>query len=139
MRRKMSDYTRRGSTIFGLAIAATLALGASQASAQGLRFGGSQVQIYGGNGGYIGGGYRAGYPRRGPRVQVYRGGGHYDYHAPSVHLDPVYHPEYSHWTPLQGYHSHGHYDLVPHVTPGHYGYHDGPHFGGHHGGGHFGH
>lgn len=148
----MSDFTRRGLTVLGLAVAATLAFGATTASAQGFRFGGAQVQVYGGNGGYIGAGYgavnrsryggsgyRAGYPRRAPRVQVYGGiqhGGHYDYHAPSVHYDEVYHPEYSHWTPLRGWHTHGHYDLVPHVTPGHYDYHHGPHHGPHHGGHH---
>jgi hypothetical protein len=42
------------------------------------------------------------------------------YHAPSVHYDRVYHPTYSHWTRSRGYHSHGHYDTVPHYVPGHY-------------------
>lgn len=129
----MSDVTRRGLTVFGLAIAATLALGATSASAQGLHLGGAQIQVHSGNGGYIaagyGPGYRAVYPRRAPRVGVSRG--HYDYHAPSLHYDEVYHPEYSHWTPLRGFHTHGHYDLVPHVTPGHYDYHRGPHHGRH--------
>jgi hypothetical protein len=42
------------------------------------------------------------------------------YHAPSVHLDRVYHPTSTHWTPSQGLHTHGHYDTVPHYTPGHF-------------------
>ena len=42
------------------------------------------------------------------------------YHAPSVHYDQVYHPEYLHWTPGRGVHTHGHYDVVPHYVPGHY-------------------
>jgi hypothetical protein len=42
------------------------------------------------------------------------------YHAPSVHYHRVYHPEYSHWTPHRGLHTHGHYDYVPHYTPGHF-------------------
>jgi hypothetical protein len=41
------------------------------------------------------------------------------YHPPSVHYDHVYHPDYSHWTPYQGWHSHGHYHAVPHFVPGH--------------------
>ena len=42
------------------------------------------------------------------------------------HLDYQYHPEYSHWTPLRGLHTHGHYDAVPHYShgyPGHHPYH----------------
>ena len=56
------------------------------------------------------------------------------YHGPSVHTDHVYHPEYYHWTPGRGLHSHGHYDAVPHVTPGHFDHlhgnhvHGNPHF-----------
>lgn len=54
---------------------------------------------------------------------------HFDFHhaapvyrppvvyAPRVHYDRVYYPEYHHWTPDLGYHSHGHYDYVPHYTP----------------------
>ena len=42
------------------------------------------------------------------------------YHAPSVHYDRVYHPEFYHWTPGRGLHSHGHYDYVPHYVPGHF-------------------
>ena len=49
------------------------------------------------------------------------------YHAPSVHYDRVYHPTTSHWTPWRGWHTHGHYDYVPHYTPGHYDYHHGNH------------
>lgn len=41
------------------------------------------------------------------------------YHAPSVHYDTQWHG-YSHWTPYRGLHSHGHYDTVPHYTPGHF-------------------
>jgi hypothetical protein len=84
---------------------------------------------------YIGGGYSgrpsagyggyAGYGRSAyaPRSYGYGyGSSRYSapiYHGPSVHLDPVYHPEYYHWTPGRGLHTHGHYDLVPHYTPGH--------------------
>ena len=42
------------------------------------------------------------------------------YHPPSVHYDRVYHPEYYHWTPGRGLHTHGHYDYVPHYVPGHF-------------------
>lgn len=42
------------------------------------------------------------------------------YDPPSVHYDRVYHPDYQHWTPSRGFHTHGHYDLVPHYVPGHY-------------------
>jgi hypothetical protein len=59
-------------------------------------------------GGFYGGGFNYG-GSRGPI-----------YHAPSVHLDRVYHPDYSHWTPGRGVHTHGHYDVVPHYTPGHF-------------------
>jgi hypothetical protein len=44
------------------------------------------------------------------------------YHAPSLHYDRVYHPEVYHWTPSRGLHTHGHYDTVPHYTPGHVHY-----------------
>jgi hypothetical protein len=128
----MSDFTRRGLTVFGLAIDATLALGATSAKAQGLRIGGAQVQIVAGNGGYIAAGYNAGYPRRVVPAPVF-GGVHYGHYGPSLHYDRVYHPEYSHWTPRSGWHTHGHYDLVPHVTPGRHYYDRGPHRGHHHG------
>jgi len=42
------------------------------------------------------------------------------YHQPSVHVDRVYHAETRHWTPFRGLHTHGHYDSVPHYTPGHF-------------------
>jgi len=42
------------------------------------------------------------------------------YHGPSVHYDRVYHPTTTHWTPRRGVHTHGHYDVVPHYTPGHF-------------------
>jgi hypothetical protein len=32
----------------------------------------------------------------------------------------VYHPDYSHWTPYRGWHSHGHEHVVPHYLPGHF-------------------
>jgi hypothetical protein len=44
------------------------------------------------------------------------------WHAPSVHYDRVYHPTQVHWTPNSGWHTHGHYDVVPHYTPGHVHY-----------------
>ena len=102
------NVVRKGVTVLGLTIAAVLAIGASQASAQGFRIGGGQVEIYGGQGGY-GGGYR-GAPRRGRQVDVYRRQGHYDYHPGGVHYDRPSHPGYSHWTPFQRYPAHGHYD-----------------------------
>ncbi len=52
------------------------------------------------------------------------------YHAPSVHYHSQYHHEYSHWTPYRGWHSHGHYDAVPHYTPGHFDYKHGNHIHG---------
>jgi hypothetical protein len=121
------NVVRKGLMVLGLA--ATLAVGASQASAQEFRYGG-QPEFLGGQYGYAGGGYR-GAPRRPGRVNVQRRG-HYDYHPGGVHYDRVYHPEYSHWTPFQGFHTHGHYDVTPHATPGHYDYHRGGHSGGHH-------
>lgn len=65
-----------------------------------------------------------------PRTSFYIGWGSPSvpiYHAPSVHYDAVYHAEYLHWTPLRGLHTHGHYDLVPHYTPGHFDYLHGGH------------
>jgi hypothetical protein len=41
------------------------------------------------------------------------------YHAPSVHLHRTYHHDYFHWTPVDGWHSHGHFHVEPHFTPGH--------------------
>jgi hypothetical protein len=64
----------------------------------------------------------------GPRHVGYGYGYHGPiYHPPSVHYHKVYHPEYSHWTPWRGWHTHGHYDRVPHYTPGHFDYHHGDH------------
>ena len=58
------------------------------------------------------------------------------YRAPAVHFDRVYHPTTSHWTPSRGYHTHGHYDSVPHFTPryngGGYGNHNHINHGHHH-------
>jgi hypothetical protein len=42
------------------------------------------------------------------------------FHAPSLHFHRVYHPTHLHWTPNRGWHTHGHFDLVPHYTPGHF-------------------
>jgi hypothetical protein len=42
------------------------------------------------------------------------------YHPPSVHYHQRYHVDSYHWTPGRGLHTHGHIDLVPHYTPGHY-------------------
>jgi len=81
-----------------LTVVALLAVAAGNASAQ----------HYHSQGGYSG--YSNGY-NQGPV-----------YHAPSVHYDRVFHPEYTHWTPFRGVHTHGHYDAVPHVTPGHFDY-----------------
>src|SRR5688572_5301283 len=76
---------------------------------------GSASQAQAGGWGHAGHGHSHGY---------YRGG--YGsgpiYHGPSLHYDRVYHHEYSHWTPRRGWHSHGHYDHVPHYTPGHVDY-----------------
>lgn len=40
------------------------------------------------------------------------------YHGQGFHYDRVYVPTVSHWTPWQGYHSHGFTVNVPHYTPG---------------------
>ncbi len=69
---------------------------------------------YGRGSGY--GGYGYGYNRYGGGYGMSRP----IWHGPSVHLDRVYHREYSHWTPHRGFHSHGHYDRVPHFVPGHF-------------------
>ena len=87
-----------------------LAFAATPASAQQYGYqGGWGSQQYG-QSGY---GYNAvyGYRQSGPV-----------YHPPSVHQDQVYHPTRTHWTPFRGFHTHGHYDSVPHYTPGHYDY-----------------
>lgn len=42
------------------------------------------------------------------------------YHPPSFHFDTIYHHDYYHWTPLRGWHSHGHFHTVPHFVPGHF-------------------
>jgi hypothetical protein len=47
--------------------------------------------------------------------------GHFGhYHGPSLHYHKVYHPTTLHWTPYRGWHTHGHYHVVPHYTPGHF-------------------
>lgn len=93
-------------------------------------FSASQAQAGGGHG-YGGGRYvGTGHGYSSYAGFGYGGYGGYNgpvYHAPSVHLDSVYHPEYSHWTPGRGFHTHGHYDLVPHYTPGHFDYQHGNH------------
>jgi hypothetical protein len=65
-------------------------------------------------------GFYRGYPGAYPRGYSYRRQSAPIYHAPSVHYDRVYHPEYYHWTPGRGVHTHGHYDAVPHYVPGHF-------------------
>ena len=87
--------------------------GAEQAEAQSRRFaiGFSTGPSYGFNRGYPGG-YHVGHHHQHRSGPIY--------HAPSVHHDPVYHPEYLHWTPGRGVHTHGHYDYVPHYVPGHF-------------------
>lgn len=90
-----------------LAILAVVGLAASSAQA-GHGYGG-----YGWGGSY--GGYGSGYS--------FGGYGSYRvplYHAPSIHFDRQYHADYYHWTPGRGLHSHGHYHVVPHYTPGHF-------------------
>ncbi len=59
------------------------------------------------------------------------------WHSSSVHYDRVYHPTHLHWTPSSGWHTHGHYDVVPHFTPGHFDYLHNDHL--HFGHGHYGH
>jgi hypothetical protein len=61
-------------------------------------------------------GYTPGYAS--PGYSGYRSGP--IYHGPSVHYDRVYHADRTHWTPGRGLHTHGHYDAVPHYTPGHF-------------------
>lgn len=115
-----------------LAVAGALTLVSTAALAQDYRHGGSRYGSgykYGGYGSY-GSGYRGGYGGGG-----YGGYGGYGYngpvyHAPSVHYDRVYHPERTHWTPNRGWHTHGHFDLVPHYTPGHYDHQHGNHIHG---------
>lgn len=74
------------------------------------------------SGGYGHGGHNhGGYGRGG--AYGYGGGRGFRapiYHAPSIHYDRVYHADTLHWTPGRGLHSHGHYDVVPHYTPGHF-------------------
>ncbi len=67
---------------------------------------------YGGGYGYSHGGYGHSYGGYGYAAPIY--------HGPSVHLDRVYHVDRLHWTPRRGVHTHGHYDLIPHYTPGHF-------------------
>jgi hypothetical protein len=81
---------------------------------------GFRLQTYGGWGGH-----RHGHYHGGGRVwrSYGRPWGGSVYHGPSVHYDPVWHHEYNHWTPRRGWHSHGHFDAVPHYVPGHFDYH----------------
>jgi hypothetical protein len=76
-------------------------------------------------GGY---GYNPAYPAPGSGYG-YSGSQGYSgpvYDPPSVHYDRVYHPTTTHWTPFRGRHTHGHFDVVPHYTPGHLDYQNGP-------------
>lgn len=57
------------------------------------------------------------------------------YNTPVAHYDTQWHG-YSHWTPYSGIHSHGHYDVTPHVTYGNFSSHSSGYHGGH---GHFRH
>ena len=86
---------------------------APAAKAQGPGYGGFGHGGYGGGAGNYGG---------------YGGAGNYGggafqtrpvYHPPSVHYDQTYHPTRTHWAPFRGVHTHGHYDVTPHYTPGH--------------------
>ena len=43
-------------------------------------------------------------------------------YTPSFHWDTYYHHEYNHFTPRRGWHSHGHFDVVPHFGGHHYGH-----------------
>lgn len=101
----------------GLAAAVVVGLGAlsmtSEAEAQHGRYSrGGHSSNYGhSQGNHYGHGHGNAYGHRG-RSPIY--------HPPSVHYHQRYHADYYHWTPSRGFHSHGHYDLVPHYTPGHY-------------------
>lgn len=44
------------------------------------------------------------------------------YHGSSSHFDSRYHVDSYDWTPRQGIHTHGHYDVTPHFTPRHFDY-----------------
>ena len=98
--------TSKRKILFCLTLLAIVALAYTpSAQAQcGYSHGGGYGRSYGGYG-YSYGGY-------GYRTPIY--------HRPSVHLDRVYHVESLHWTPYRGLHAHGHYDLIPHYTPGHF-------------------
>lgn len=89
--------TRLLASLFSIALLLPAGLGRSAEAGHG-HYHGNLPQ-----GGYYGGGYTAPV-----------------YHGPSVHYDRVFHPTYTHWTPGGGVHSHGHYDTVPHYTPGHF-------------------
>jgi len=107
-----------------LALAGALVLMSSSAMAQG--YSGSYGSGYGNYSGSRNYGNRSSYYRGRSNGPIY--------HSPSMHYDRVYHPEYQHWTPNRGWHTHGHYDLVPHYTPGHFDYkhrghvHGNPHY-----------
>ena len=115
--------TLRWTFTVGMFTLAMTALSGSTAKAQGFGYGnyghgvqsGYAGQGYGGYGGYgsqglYGGSGYGGYGRSSVPV----------YHPPSVHTDRVFHPTRTHWSLLRGVHTHGHYDNVPHYTPGHF-------------------
>lgn len=111
------------SLCFGGALAiAALFMGANETQAQDYHSRGYQPSYPGVNQGYQGyQGYQQGYYPGATQGYGYggsRSGAVYD--PPSVHYDRVYHADRLHWTPGRGLHTHGHYDLVPHYTPGHY-------------------
>lgn len=103
--------------IMGLAAGLVL-VGSSVAPAQGFRI--ERSSPYSSYGSY---GYSSGYGYSGSYGGYGLGNGFGSariYHGPSVHYDRVYHPTTTHWTPRRGWHTHGHYDLVPHYVPGHF-------------------
>ncbi len=103
--------TRRSGTLIGLSVAVvfggTALLWDSPAYAQDCGYGyrGHHGSYHGGHSYYRGHSYHRSHPT---------------WHGPSVHYDRYYHPTYRHWTRHRGWHSHGHYDYVPHHVPGHY-------------------
>lgn len=71
-------------------------------------------------------GYRSGARRVASRYRYARPSSHHGSHHGNFHFDRVYHQEGIHYTPWQGLHSYGHYDLVPSYGHSYYGH------GGHH-------
>lgn len=105
-------------TLGALAIGVTLAAPAtSHAQSFGLHLDVGRTQVDIGRGLYYGPSYYPSYSRYDYYSSGLGYGRHHHHHHGGYHTRPIVVPEYYHWTPDRGYHSHGEI-LIPHR--GHY-------------------